>query len=115
MIFSSKKIHRNNSYKLRNNKIIKRRKVSRSHRRKRVNMGPNIIVRKKVNTNRKKVMIILKKLEILLNKKKSCQNLVMKKLRKLSMIRNIESLLKNMVTLIFIISISCQKLNQNNN
>ena len=80
-----------------------------------MNMGPNIIVRKKVNTNRKKVMIILKKLEILLNKKKSCQNLVMKKLRKLSMIRNIESLLKNMVILTFIISISCQKLKQNSN
>ena len=110
MIFSSKKIHKNNSYKLRNNKIIKRRKVSRSQRRKRVNMGPNIIVRKKVNTNRKKVMIILKKLEILLNKKKSCQNLVMKKLRKLSMIRNIESLLKSMDMLTFSIFRFCPRL-----
>ena len=80
-----------------------------------MNMGQNITVRKKANMSRKKVMIILKKLGIHLNKKKTYQNQVMKKLRKLLMIRNIGSLLKNMVTLIFIISISCQKLNQNNN
>ena len=66
-------------------------------------MGPNIIVRKKVSMNRKKVMIIPKKQEIHLNKKKSCQNQVMKKLKKLSMIKNIGNLLKNMVILTFII------------
>ena len=103
MIFSNNKIHRNNSCKFRNNRIIKSLRVSRSQRRKRVNMGPNIIVRKKVSMNRKKVMIIPKKLEIHLNKKKSCQNQVMKKLKKLSMIKNIGNLLKNTVILTFII------------
>ena len=60
-------------------------------------MGQNIIARKKGSLSRKRVTIRPKKLGI------HRQNQVMKKLKKLSMIKNIGNLLKNTVILTFII------------